>query len=61
MHFFFDLDELRDVKKLVEVLKNCRYYTLEEPFRKFFTKNELIDIVIPKIAVQGSKAFIVNT
>ena len=59
--FLFDLDEVRDVKRLVKVLKNCRYYTLEEPFRKFFTKNELIEIVIPKIVVQGSEAFIVNT
>ena len=59
--FLFDLNEVRDVKGLVEVLKKCRYYTLEEPFRKFFTKNELIEIVMPKIAVQGSEAFIVNT
>jgi len=49
------------VKDILEVLKNFRYYTLEEPFRKFFTKDELIEIVIPKIAVKGSCAFVVNT
>ena len=54
-------EQMQDTTGLVEVLKNFRYYTLEEPFRRFFTKEELLKAVIPKIAVQGSKAFIVNT
>ena len=54
-------EQVQDALELVEVLKHLRYYTLEEPFRRFFTKEELLKVVIPKIAVQGSKAFIVNT
>jgi len=42
-------------------LKNFRYYTLEEPFRRFFIKEELLKVVIPKIAIFANKAFIVNT
>jgi len=49
------------IKDILEVLKNFKYYTLEKPFREFFTKDELIDIVIPKTAVKGSCAFVVNT
>ena len=42
-------------------MKHFTYYTLEEPFRRYFTKDELLNIVIPKIAVRGNCAFIVNT
>ncbi len=48
-------------KFIVEILKHFTYYTLEEPFRRYFTKDELLNIVIPKIAVRGNCAFIVNT
>ena len=33
----------------------------EEAFRDFFTKDELIKIIIPKIAAKGNCAFVINT
>ena len=33
----------------------------EKPFRDFFTKDELVKIIIPKTAVKGNCAFVINT